>query len=195
MKEVEDCQIIAHEGCVLVKCPGRDSNPRSFLFRQGSTVLPRAPLVHTCSGDTSSRLSKPLDKRTVFGYNSTIKQKRMRERVNTMATNKAPGKHYRRGITLMDAVKRFDTEEKAEAWFIEQRWPNGVACPHCGERQSGRDCHSQADAVSMQGLPQALLHQDGNAAAQFQSPSEQVGNCLLPLLHALEGCEQHEVAP
>ena len=48
-----------------------------------------------------------------------------------MSTN-APGKHYRRGITLMDAVKRFDTEEKAEAWFIEQRWPNGVACPHCG---------------------------------------------------------------
>ncbi len=47
-------------------------------------------------------------------------------------STKAPGKHHRRGITLMDAVKRFDTEEKAEAWFIEQRWPNGVACPHCG---------------------------------------------------------------
>ena len=42
-----------------------------------------------------------------------------------------PGKSYRKGITLMDAVKRFDTEEKAEAWFIEQRWPDGVVCPFC----------------------------------------------------------------
>ena len=45
---------------------------------------------------------------------------------------KAPGKHYRKGISLLEIVKQFDTEEKAEAWFIEQRWPNGVACPKCG---------------------------------------------------------------
>ena len=45
---------------------------------------------------------------------------------------KAPGKHYRKGISLLEIVKQFDTEEKAEAWFIEQRWPNGIACPKCG---------------------------------------------------------------
>ena len=49
-----------------------------------------------------------------------------------MATTKGPGKSYRKGISLIQATKMFDTEEKAEAWFIEQRWPNGVACPHCG---------------------------------------------------------------
>ena len=48
-----------------------------------------------------------------------------------MATQKAPGKAYRQGITLMDAVKRFDTEEKAEAWFVAQRWPAGITCPCC----------------------------------------------------------------
>jgi len=48
-----------------------------------------------------------------------------------MATQSGPGKAYRKGITLMDAVKRFDTEEKAEAWFISQRWPDGVVCPFC----------------------------------------------------------------
>ena len=41
------------------------------------------------------------------------------------------GKSYRKGMTLMQIVKRFDTEEKAEAWFIEQRWPDGVICPFC----------------------------------------------------------------
>ena len=49
-----------------------------------------------------------------------------------MATKSGPGKAYRRGITLMEAVKRFDTEEKAEAWFVAQRWPDGIACPFCG---------------------------------------------------------------
>ena len=42
-----------------------------------------------------------------------------------------PGKAYRKGVTLMDVVRQFDTEEKAEAWFIEQRWPDGVRCPFC----------------------------------------------------------------
>ena len=49
-----------------------------------------------------------------------------------MTKKKAPGKAYRKGISLLDLVKRFDTEEKAEAWFIEQRWPNGVECTKCG---------------------------------------------------------------
>ena len=48
-----------------------------------------------------------------------------------MAGQSGPGKSYRKGITLMDAVKKFDTEEKAEAWFVEQRWPDGVICPFC----------------------------------------------------------------
>lgn len=46
----------------------------------------------------------------------------------------APGRHYRKGITLIDAVRRFDTEEKAEAWFVEQRWPDGAVCPFCESR-------------------------------------------------------------
>ena len=38
----------------------------------------------------------------------------------------------RKGINLLEITRCFGTEEKAEAWFIEQRWPNGVACPKCG---------------------------------------------------------------
>ena len=47
-------------------------------------------------------------------------------------TQSGPGKSFRKGITLMEAVKKFDTEEKAEAWFIEQRWPDGPVCPFEG---------------------------------------------------------------
>ena len=52
-----------------------------------------------------------------------------------MATKSGgPGKSYRKGITLMDIIKMFDTEEKAEAWFVSQRWPDGVICPACQSR-------------------------------------------------------------
>ena len=31
--------------------------------------------------------------------------------------DRAPGKHFRKGITLMDAVNKFGDEAKAESWF------------------------------------------------------------------------------
>ena len=55
----------------------------------------------------------------------------MKSRGLAMVKN-APGKHYREGITLMDAVEKFGNEADAEAWFIECRWPNGIGCLRCG---------------------------------------------------------------
>ena len=43
-----------------------------------------------------------------------------------------PGKQYREGISLIEAVQRFSDEESVERMFVEARWPNGVACPKCG---------------------------------------------------------------
>ena len=48
-----------------------------------------------------------------------------------MARN-APGRHYRTGLSLVDAVEMFSDPAAAEAWFVEQRWPVGVVCPDCG---------------------------------------------------------------
>ena len=48
-----------------------------------------------------------------------------------MATTSAPGKAYRKGISLIDAIQQFDTEEAAEQWFITRRWPEGIKCAHC----------------------------------------------------------------
>ena len=42
------------------------------------------------------------------------------------------GKAYRRGISLVDLFEMFPTDEVAEDWFIETRWPDGVTCPNCG---------------------------------------------------------------
>ena len=48
-----------------------------------------------------------------------------------MAHN-APGKHYRTGLSLVEVMRMFPDDASAEQWFIEQRWPDGAHCPHCG---------------------------------------------------------------
>ena len=49
-----------------------------------------------------------------------------------MAGN-APGKHWRKGMTLMEVMRTFPNDEAAEQWFMKTRWPDGErGCPHCG---------------------------------------------------------------
>ena len=43
-----------------------------------------------------------------------------------------PGRHYRQGISLLQITNMFPDNKAAEAWFVQTRWPEGVACPHCG---------------------------------------------------------------
>ena len=44
----------------------------------------------------------------------------------------APGKSHRKGISMVELFRRFSDDATAAAWFIERRWPTGIACPHCG---------------------------------------------------------------
>ena len=45
---------------------------------------------------------------------------------------KAPGKHFRKGLSLVEITRMFPDDAAAEQWFVEQRWPDGVRCPKCG---------------------------------------------------------------
>ena len=36
-------------------------------------------------------------------------------------TQKAPGKYFRKGLSLYDAIEMFPDNETAEAWFTELR--------------------------------------------------------------------------
>ena len=46
-------------------------------------------------------------------------------------TQKAPGKHYRKGITLVELFEMFPDNKTAEKWFEQARWEDGVVCAHC----------------------------------------------------------------
>ena len=52
---------------------------------------------------------------------------------------KAPGKSYRRGLTLPQLFRRFPDDDAAQAWFEEQRWEDKPYCPHCGSLNVRRD--------------------------------------------------------
>ncbi len=43
-----------------------------------------------------------------------------------------PGQRHRKGISIFELMRLFPDDHAAEAWFVEQRWPDGVHCPECG---------------------------------------------------------------
>ena len=45
--------------------------------------------------------------------------------------NKAPGKHFRKGMSLLELGDMFPDDATAEQWFIQSRWPNEVRCAYC----------------------------------------------------------------
>ena len=44
----------------------------------------------------------------------------------------APGKHFRKGISLIELFRLFPNDETAEQWFIKERWGDEIACVRCG---------------------------------------------------------------
>ena len=44
----------------------------------------------------------------------------------------ATAKSHRKGISLVEIMRQFPDDATAEAWFVQRRWPDGIACPHCG---------------------------------------------------------------
>ena len=51
--------------------------------------------------------------------------------MNRNASRKGPGQAERKGLSLVQITRMFPNDEAAEAWFVEQRWPDGIRCPHC----------------------------------------------------------------
>ena len=53
----------------------------------------------------------------------------------------APGKHNRKGITLVELFEMFPDDDTAEKWFERSRWPDAVTCAHCESENVGRVSH------------------------------------------------------
>ena len=61
-------------------------------------------------------------------------------------THKAPGKHYRNGISLIDLFDMFPDESSAEKWLEEERWGidcQDIHCPKCNGTEKIRKVPSR----------------------------------------------------
>ena len=53
---------------------------------------------------------------------------------------RAPGKHFRSGLSLLQITRMFPDDATAEVWFKGLFWPDGPACPECGSMNVQSDC-------------------------------------------------------
>ena len=89
-----------------------------------------------------------------------------------MTTN-APGKHYRKGISLIQALRKFGDDEKAEAWLVAQRWPDGIRCTAC-------DSDNRSERPPR---PSRKTKQYHCTAARAISRSRLAPSCMTPSSH------------
>ncbi len=47
-------------------------------------------------------------------------------------SQRAPGKYYRKGMSLKALFCKFPDDATAEAWFVKTRWRDVIACHYCG---------------------------------------------------------------
>lgn len=53
--------------------------------------------------------------------------------------NNAPGKHYRKGIGIMNIIKMLDTEQKAYDWLAHYVWPGEQYVHFAGHAMYSRE--------------------------------------------------------
>ena len=56
---------------------------------------------------------------------------------------KAPGKSHRKGMTIVQLMDMFPTEEAATEWFESVVWPDGRHCPKCGSLRTRAASHKK----------------------------------------------------
>ena len=112
-----------------------------------------------------------------------------------MTTYTAPGKSYRKGLTLIDLMNMFPTEEAATEWFESVLWPTGRCCGKCGSVATREVPNSRPMPYWCTDCRNYFSVRTGNADCPIERPSSQVGHRHLPVPDQPEKCEQHEAAP
>ena len=109
---------------------------------------------------------------------------------------KAPGKSYRKGISLVEITNMFPNDEAAENWITEQRWPDGPYCPHCGSLnvQSGIKHSSMTHRCRDCPKRPIVLPEDRHCHAPHPARLPGVGHRHLPAGNQPQGRVEHEAA-
>ena len=75
----------------------------------------------------------------------------------------APGKYGREGISVADLFRIFPDDDTTEQWFRDVRWPNGIACPRCGDMSVQTGCAHKTMAFRCRGCTKRFSTRTGTA--------------------------------
>ena len=106
-----------------------------------------------------------------------------------MASYKSPGRAHREGMTFIELMNMFPTEEAASEWFASIVWAGGSCCGHCGSAKTREVPKRTADSLLVHGLPELLQRPHRHRDRSLERPAAEVGHRHLPLP------DQHEAAP
>jgi transposase-like protein len=79
--------------------------------------------------------------------------------IEKKGTQEAEGMAQQDGMTMLEFMKRFGTEEACQAYLYEKRWPAGFVCPKCGAQgepfqitsrklYQGKQCNHQTSVTA-----------------------------------------------
>ena len=111
---------------------------------------------------------------------------------------KAPGKAFRKGITLKQIMRMFPDNESAEAWFIGAALAPGRPLPVLRRIERPGELPAQDHAVSLPGAglrSQALQHQDGLGYGRLQDRLSGLDCRCVPGHDQPQGRVEHAAAP
>ena len=109
---------------------------------------------------------------------------------------KAPGKYYRKGISLKKIFQLFPDDQTAEAFFANVRWPDGPRCPYCNHDniQTGTAHKTMPYRCRRDGCRKRFSVRIGSAMEASNLGYQTWAVAIFLLTQQLEGRLQHETA-
>ena len=100
---------------------------------------------------------------------------------------KGPGRAYREGLTIVQLMDMFPTEEAAVAWFESVLWPEGERhCGKCGSMRTRAVPSAKPMPYWVHGLPGLFLGSHWHPSCPLECSDAQVGYCHLLVPDQLE---------
>lgn len=112
-------------------------------------------------------------------------------------SRKGPGKSLRKDVSLRELFRKLPDDATSEAWFIERRWPSGIACLRCASAnvQSGAKHKTTPYRCREKQCAKRFKREDGHGHGELEARLSGVDDRHLSALHVAQVGVRHEAAP
>ena len=108
---------------------------------------------------------------------------------------KAPGKFYRVGLSLIELAEMIPDEATATKWFETIMWEDGCSCPYCLSSNVAEKKNRKPMPYRCRDCRKHFSVRTGTVIERSHIPLKKWGVGHLSLDNQPEGCLCHEVVP